>query len=258
MKKVILRFINILFQFGFEPIKLYYSVLALPNYIFDYLKIKKKYNGMMDFYPCLSDKFSDAGSTKNEYFWQDLYLSKLIYKNKPKNHLDIGSRLDGFVSSVSVYRKIDVFDIRPLNTKIPNIYFKKIDLMDNTSIDLFLNSTKKKYDSISCLHALEHFGLGRYGDSINVNGYSIGIKNISRLLVEKGILYLTVPVGYERIIFNSHWVFNPKTILETAENNNLLIKEKYYLNKNKFIKLDNYIYKRNNNDSLGLFIFEKI
>jgi hypothetical protein len=26
-------------------------------------------------------------------------------------------------------------------------------------------------DSISSLHAIEHFGLGRYGDTIDVNGH---------------------------------------------------------------------------------------
>ena len=46
----------------------------------------------------------------------------------PKNILDIGSRIDGFVAHVSTFREIDVLDIRPLNGKIKNINFKKLDL----------------------------------------------------------------------------------------------------------------------------------
>jgi hypothetical protein len=30
-------------------------------------------------------------------------------------------------------------------------------------------------DSLSCLHALEHFGLGRYGDPIDPRGHEKGI-----------------------------------------------------------------------------------
>mgnify|MGYP000382217343 CR=1 FL=1 len=37
-------------------------------------------------------------------------------------------------------------------------------------------------DSVSCLHALEHFGLGRYGAPICYDGYFIGFKNITNLL----------------------------------------------------------------------------
>ena len=35
-------------------------------------------------------------------------------------------------------------------------------------------------DSISCLHALEHFGLGRYNDPLDPNGHLKGFNNISK------------------------------------------------------------------------------
>ena len=34
----------------------------------------------------------------------------------------------------------------------------------------------RETDSLSCLHTLEHFGLGRYNDPINVKGFEIGLK----------------------------------------------------------------------------------
>ena len=51
-----------------------------------------------------------------------------------------------------------------------------------------------KYDSVSCLHALEHFGLGRYGDKIEPKGHKYGIQNFSDIMVKNGILYLSVPI----------------------------------------------------------------
>jgi hypothetical protein len=63
-------------------------------------------------------------------------------------------------------------------------------------------------DSISCLHALEHFGLGRYGDPIRYNGHLLGFNNLDRILKKHGKLYLSVPIGPARIEFNAHRVFS--------------------------------------------------
>jgi len=69
-------------------------------------------------------------------------------------------------------------------------------------------------ESISCLHALEHIGLGRYGDELNYNGWQEGLKELERTLKPGGILYLGVPIGRERVCFNAHRVFDPSTICD--------------------------------------------
>lgn len=69
-------------------------------------------------------------------------------------------------------------------------------------------------DSVSCLHALEHFGLGRYGDPICYDGYFIGFKNITNLLDTGGRFYFSVPMGEQRIEFHAHRVFSLKFLLE--------------------------------------------
>ena len=69
-------------------------------------------------------------------------------------------------------------------------------------------------DSVSCLHALEHFGLGRYGDPIMPDGYVQGLRALWSLLAPGGVLYLSVPMGRQRIEFNAHRVFALQTILD--------------------------------------------
>lgn len=64
------------------------------------------------------------------------------------------------------------------------------------------------YDSISCLHALEHFGLGRYGDDLDYYGYLNGFNSMSKMLSSGGSFYLSVPMGPQRIEFNAHRVFS--------------------------------------------------
>ncbi len=69
-------------------------------------------------------------------------------------------------------------------------------------------------DSVSCLHALEHFGLGRYGDPIDPLGHLKGFKNLVRMLQPGGRLYLSFPIGRSGVHFNAHRVFEATEVLE--------------------------------------------
>ena len=129
-------------------------------------------------YPLFFDKENSAGSAYGGYFWQDLYVAQRIFKNNPRRHVDVGSRIDGFVAHVATFRSIEVIDVRPLKSIIPNVRFTQLDIT---------NCNKEEItDSISCLHAMEHFGLGRYGDTICYNGHVIGLRNITRMLKSRG------------------------------------------------------------------------
>ena len=200
-------------QFGFDPRKLFKSVYSLPRFIRDYFKFKKLYRGKLELMPCLYDWYEEGGTTKSEYFWQDLLVARLVAEAKPEKHVDVGSRVDGFVTHVASFREIEVFDIRPITTQIPGIIFKQADLM-NLSDSYGINSY---CDSLSCLHAIEHFGLGRYGDPIDVNGFENGFINMVNLLKPGGTFYLSTPIGKERVEFNSNWVFDPVKIYKLAE-----------------------------------------
>lgn len=51
--------------------------------------------------PCLHDRYEEAGTTESEYFWQDLLVARMIHDAEPQKHVDIGSRVDGFVAHVA-------------------------------------------------------------------------------------------------------------------------------------------------------------
>jgi SAM-dependent methyltransferase len=174
------------------------------------------------FYPCLDECKMDSGSASGHYFHQDLLVASRIFQNRPQRHVDIGSRIDGFVSHVASFREIEVFDIRPLNNTIPNIVFKQLDLMSN-NFDL-----KNYCDSVSSLHAIEHFGLGRYGDKLDYNGHLKGLKNIYEMLKKNGKFYFSVPIGPQRIEFNAHRVFSVKYLIE-------LIQDKYRIDSFSYV-----------------------
>ena len=206
-------------------------------------------------YKIISDFNAQAGRL-GQYFVQDLHVARMIYENQPNNHFDVGSRIDGFIAHVATFMKINIMDIRPLDSQVRNIKYIQQDLM-NPKIDL-LNSL----ESISCLHAIEHFGLGRYGDEIDPKGHIKGFENIIRMLKPNGILYISFPISsHERIEFNAHRVFHQKSILNWSPMINTLdLKQfdyvddqgKLYLNQS----IDDEIAKLNY--GVGIYTFKKL
>jgi SAM-dependent methyltransferase len=158
--------------------------------------------------PCLTSRFEPGGTASGHYFHQDLLVARRIFARNPVRHVDIGSRVDGFVAHVATFRQIEVFDLRPVPAPVPNIIFRQCDLM-KLPVEF-----EQSCDSLSCLHVMEHFGLGRYGDPIDLYGYEAGFESLRRLLKPNGILYLSVPMGRERIEFNGHRIFSLVSLLE--------------------------------------------
>ena len=202
-------------QFGFDPRIFLNSLLSLPFYLRDWVTFRKGYTGKMRFMPCLHDHSEEGGATKSEYVWQDLLVARAIHAAKPLKHVDIGSRVDGFVAHVASFRDCEVFDVRPISKAVPGVVFRQADLMNPASLPTAV--VGGYCDSLSCLHAIEHFGLGRYGDPVNPQGYQRGIANMSQLLQPGGTFYLSTPIGQERVEFNANWVFDPRTIVRCTE-----------------------------------------
>lgn len=163
-------------------------------------------------YPILGEHEKPAGSFGGHYFHQDLLVASMVFSANPLRHVDVGSSIEGFVSHVASFRSIEVFDIRPLSVQgHAQISFIQGDLMN-------LAPALTEYcDSISCLHALEHFGLGRYGDPIDPDGHLKGFSNLTKMLVPGGVLYVSVPIGERAVYFNAHRVFASVDPLEWAK-----------------------------------------
>lgn len=204
-------------QFGIDPRKTFRSLRGIPRYVRDLIRFRSGYTGSLELVPCLHDWHEEVGATRNEYFWQDLLVARMIFAAKPEKHVDIGSRVDGFVAHVASFREIEVFDVRPIPKQIPRVTFRQADLMKP------MEGMEGYCDSLSCLHALEHFGLGRYGDPIDPKGFEHGLANMARLIRKDGVFYLSVPVGIDRVEFNANRVFNPKVIIRLALENSLRI-----------------------------------
>jgi hypothetical protein len=206
---------------GISPLNFLSALSQTPRYISEYNAYKKASSHnfplkLSNIMPVLSDYKESAGTIKGHYVHQDLWAAQKIYKNAPVRHVDIGSRIDGFITSLMVFRDVEVVDIRPLTSPYQNLKF----LCDDAT--LMRNFKDGELESVSCLHAMEHFGLGRYGDPVDANAYKTFAQSLSRTIRPKGKLYISVPIGEQRLQFNAHRIFAPETIIDLFENFDLV------------------------------------
>jgi hypothetical protein len=178
-----------------------------PRFLRDLRRWRRLGGKVSTLFPILGDWTDQAGEASGAYFHQDLLVARRIYEAKPHRHVDVGSRIDGFVAHVAVFREIEVIDIRPMGSHIRNVRFVQADLMRGT------HGLAASTDSLSCLHALEHFGLGRYGDPIDPSGHLKGFRSLIELLKPRATFYLSFPIGRPTVEYNAHRVFDCQEVL---------------------------------------------
>ena len=148
-----------------------------------------------------------------DYLMQDLETAKMIHRSGVKHVYDIGSRFDGFVTHLlSMDIRVTMLDIRPLPYSLEGFDFIKTDVMQGMN-ELEDNSL----ETVSSLNAFEHFGLGRYGDPVDYDGWKKAIDAVKKKLAVGGRFYLAVPIAKKNLLyFNAHRYFHPATIISAT------------------------------------------
>jgi len=211
IKKVLKRPHAIFTAYLFDPwdmLKRIFGVWYLVSNGLRYAKLNKTdfKIDLKNIYYKSFERFAPAGSVQSHYFLQDIWAARYIYRNNIKEIVDIGSKLDGYIAHLLPYCKVTFIDIRPLDISVDNLLFKQGSI---TSLPLKSDSI----ETLSCLHVIEHIGLGRYGDPVDPNGHILAADELCRVLAPGGTLLLSTPVGEQRLCFDGHRIFNPVTIV---------------------------------------------
>lgn len=169
---------------------------------------------------------AQAGNLDEHYFLQDIWMARQIRLCGVREHYDVGSRVDGFIAHLlSMDIEVTLIDIRCLDIHMNNLKFRQ---GDATNLSGFADNSVL---SLSSLHAIEHFGLGRYGDEIDPYAWKKVLHSFERVLAKDGVLYISVPVGERNhIVFNAHRVFAPQSIIAEVSGMELI----------KFAYIENY------------------
>lgn len=150
-------------------------------------------------YPCLKDKTLATGFDRH-YIFHTSWAARILAKTKPELHVDISSSLY-FCTIVSSFIPVDFYDYRPAVLNLSGLTSNHADLAA-------LNFDNECLKSISCMHVIEHVGLGRYGDNLNPVGDLKAASELSRVLAVGGNLLIVLPVGKPNIYFNAHKVYS--------------------------------------------------
>lgn len=196
---------------GMDILRLQRSIRGIPAFVRSFNAYREcqdetfpaKLNQLL---PVLNESNLPAGTARGHYFYQDLWAARKVYVRQPSSHLDVGSRIDGFVAHLLTFMPVSVVDVRSLESSVPGLTFTRADARNLTGI------ATDSVVSVSSLHAIEHFGLGRYGDQVDPSAPRKAVRSLARVLAPGGMLYLSVPVGQQRLEFNAHRVFSPHTI----------------------------------------------
>jgi len=156
--------------------------------------------------PYLKDRHEAAGSARGHYFLQDIWAAQHVHRHDAPEHIDVASRVDGFVAHVVSFKPVRYVDIRPLESTVPGLTWQE-------GTVCALPQASHSVSSLSCLHVIEHIGLGRYGDPIDPDGWLKGLSELQRVLKPGGQLLIGTPCGRQRVVFHAHRVFSPAQII---------------------------------------------
>jgi SAM-dependent methyltransferase len=157
-------------------------------------------------WPCLNDATKTTGFDAH-YVYHTAWAARLLAENAPGFHVDISSYLY-FASLVSAFIPVRFYDYRPAPLNLTNIECGHADV---TNLPFSDNSI----DSLSCMHVMEHIGLGRYGDPFDPKGDIKGINELKRVVAPGGHLYFVVPIGGKAVLqFNAHRIYTYKQVVE--------------------------------------------
>jgi SAM-dependent methyltransferase len=151
------------------------------------------------------DRYDDAAVVTFHYFLQDLWAATNLYGRGVREHVDVASRVDGFIANILPFCAVTYVDTRPLAVNWPGFTFRMASVTALPFAD-------RSLPSVSSLHVIEHIGLGRYGDAVDGAGHERAAAELQRVLAPGGVLLLGVPVGRERVCFDAHRIFDPRTV----------------------------------------------
>ncbi len=154
---------------------------------------------LKDIYPCLTDKIRTTPFDQH-YIYHPAWAARVLAKTRPEFHLDFSSILS-FSTIVSAFVPVKFYDYRPADMKLSGLESAFADLNK-------LPFEDNSQPSISCMHTVEHIGLGRYGDPLDATGDLKAIEELKRIVQPEGDLLFVTPLGRPRIDYNAHRVYS--------------------------------------------------
>lgn len=158
----------------------------------------------MEMRPCLFEREGTATFDRH-YFFHLAWAARVLSENMPSRHVDISSHIH-LSAIISGFIPTELVEFNPFECNLDSLTVSKGALESLPYDDQSLSS-------VSCMHVVEHVGLGRYGDNVDPRGDLKAFSELQRVLKSGGSLLLVVPVGRPRVLFNAHRIYSYDQII---------------------------------------------
>ncbi|MGZ3651419.1 MAG: DUF268 domain-containing protein [Bdellovibrionota bacterium] len=204
------RVLKLLYQWWRTAVSDPRRVFRFPGELSGYFSDLKKFRALLagaptvvELEPVLFQKSASSGFDAH-YVYQSAWAIRRIAAQAPAQHVDISSNIP-YVAALSAVVPVRFCEFRPPHITLPGLTTEHVNI---TELPFASGSVK----SLSCLHVLEHIGLGRYGDPVDPEGMAKACRELGRVAAPGASLFLSLPVGRERVCFNMHRVSDPGTL----------------------------------------------
>lgn len=167
----------------------------------------------------------DCGDHPEDYTnSEQVFAAEMIRRRVPKRILDVGTDRHFVLGLLAAYN-VTTVDVRQREACPGN---ETVIVCDARNLDLPNNS----FDLVSSLCAIEHFGLGRYGDSIDLEADAKAVREMIRVLRPGGWLVLSTHIhkGDTVVVFNAHKIYSREHIASWFAGTCTLVTEQFYKN----------------------------
>ena len=162
-----------------------------------------------DFHPCPGDATSQSTFDRH-YVYHTAWAARVLRQQGVAAHVDISS-LVYFSTILSAFIPVKFYEYRPASLILSDFSLEHQDLMG-------LTFESGSIPSLSCMHVVEHIGLGRYGDKIDPDGDLKAMSELKRVVAPGGLLLFVTPCGAKsRICFNAHRIYTYAQVLSYFE-----------------------------------------
>lgn len=158
-----------------------------------------------DAFPQVFDRTA-ATPFDRHYVYHTAWAARVVRQIAPPFHVDISSSLY-FASIVSAFIPVRFYDYRPPNLALSGFSSAHADLCA-------LPFPDASVQSLSCMHTVEHVGLGRYGDRLDPDGDLTAVAELKRVVASHGHLLFVVPIGRPRLMFNAMRIYSYDQVME--------------------------------------------
>ena len=136
------------------------------------------------------------------------WACRILAETKPVEHVDVSSMVYFAACGSALVSKFTYLDLRPIRLPLPGLECAAGDLMNLP----YETGTVK---SLSCMHVMEHIGLGRYGDPVDAQGDLKAAKELSRVIASGGQMIMALPVNKTpMVVFNAHRYYTYDMIMQ--------------------------------------------